>query len=126
MAVGQLTQSKVPVRFFLITGNVPVNNLFQMFIKLFGKSGHPNPGTVPANKEYAAGTVPANKKYTAGKVPINMEYAASTLKNLKFQKVSPFPLKYVLVRPQKGQNYVQRSIVTVIPEGNQFPVISPL
>ena len=76
-----------------------------------------NAGTVPSNKEYAAGTVPANKKYTAGKVPINMEYAASTLKNLKFQKVSPYSSKYVLVRPQKCQNYVQRSIVTVIPEG---------
>ena len=69
----------------------------------------------PRWKRLLDGTVLANKLLLAG-----------TPKNLKFQKNSPPPSKYPIVRPQKCQSFVQRLRGTLFNEGNQFPVILQL
>ena len=60
------------------------------------------------------------RRLNAGTVPANNEYAAGTLKKMNIKKV-PHPPKS---KPQFSSK-ISRLEETLIPEGNQFPGISP-
>ena len=66
------------------------------------------------------------KEYLIVTVTIFKKYLIVNLKKLKFEKSSPTPSKYSLEQAQKCQNFVSWLKGTLIPKGNQLPVIAPL